>query len=180
MFTHIHAHEYKWGNRQALKQSVKCGCFGCRSIYKADEINEWAGDTAICAHCNIDGVLPDNAGYPLTEELMAKMHNYWLGYHEEFTPEELVEESNIEILNKYCLRMKGFRVESNDQLKPERYYLVYEGKEEFYFTKNPRELLIKVAQLLPDSDVKIDTEEISIGDEKVQQEKIIIRIHQQA
>jgi hypothetical protein len=185
MFEHIHAHLYTAGNRKLLEKSDLCGCIGCRWVYEASEIDEWhhedengVGQTAICARCNIDGVVPDDAGYLLNWDFMTRMNNYWLQQVHEYTPEEIVKESTIESLNR-SLWQKGFRIEINDERKPERYYLLYEGKEEFYFTKNPKELLIKIAQLIPDSDVIIETKEITEGDEKILKETMLIRIHQQ-
>ena len=33
--------------------------------------------TALCPYCGIDAVIGESAGYPLTEELLKKMRDYW-------------------------------------------------------------------------------------------------------
>ncbi len=186
MFEYIYAHKHTSDNRKALQESNLCGCIGCRWIYEANEISEFHGEdehgveqTAICARCNVDGVLPDKAGYLLTNDFMTQMHNYWMEAVKEYSPAELVEESNIEYLNTYYLRPKGFRIEIKNHKKESTNYLVYEGNEEFYKTNNPKELLIKVAQLLPDSDVCISTDDTSVENGKDLQETMTISIHYQ-
>jgi len=77
------------------------------------------------------------------------------------------------------LRPKGFRIEIGNEPESNRNYLVYEGAEELYKTNNPKELLIKVAQLMPDSEVQIITQDIQVGDEKISQDTLEIHIHYQ-
>ena len=79
--------------------------------------------TAICARCNIDGVIPDKAGHLLTIEFMTKMHNYWMEPVKEYSATELVDESTIDYLNTYYLRPKGFRIEIGNELEPYINYL---------------------------------------------------------
>jgi hypothetical protein len=186
MFEYIYAHKYTSWNRKVLQQSELCGCIGCRAIYPASEISQWHQEdengveqTAICARCNVDGVIPDKAGYLLTNDFLMKMHNYWMEPVKKYSPTELVEESTIDYLNKWYLRPKGFRIEIENEPKPNRNYLVYEGAEELYKTNNPKELLIKIAQLLPDSDVHIETQDISVGEERISQDTLKIHIHYQ-
>lgn len=33
--------------------------------------------TALCPYCGIDAVIGESAGYPLTEEFLKKMRDYW-------------------------------------------------------------------------------------------------------
>lgn len=54
-------------NRQLLEASEFCGCYYCCKIFKADSITEWVkekrsggGFTALCPHCGIDSVIPQN------------------------------------------------------------------------------------------------------------------------
>ena len=79
----VKAHKASYENEGLLKKSKKCGCFCCGKIFDSSEIIEWAidrnGDTALCPYCGIDSVLPDSAGYPLTEEFLMKMHKRWFG-----------------------------------------------------------------------------------------------------
>ncbi len=60
--------DYVTHNRNALKQSVECGCVYCLKMFNPCEITEWCSDydinkilvnnTAICPHCGIDSVVP--------------------------------------------------------------------------------------------------------------------------
>ena len=186
MFEHIHAHKYTIENRELLKDSDLCGCCRCHWIYEPNEIDQWVHEnengievTATCSRCGIDSVVPEKAGYILTNELLKKMNNYWFELVKHFTPEQLVEQANIELLNKYYLRPHGFRIKIENQSESDPAYVVFEGLEDFYKTNNPKELLIKVAQLLPDSDVTIEYVETQKGDGKDQTESMVIHIHQQ-
>ena len=83
MFEYIYAHKHTSWNRKLLQQSELCGCIGCRAIYPASEIFQWHQEdengveqTAICARCNIDGVIPDEAGYLLTNDILMKISIY--------------------------------------------------------------------------------------------------------
>ena len=62
-----------------VNKSTKCGCFYCGKIFEASEVIEWVidrnGDTALCPYCMIDSVLPDSAGYPLSEEFLVRMRD---------------------------------------------------------------------------------------------------------
>lgn len=186
MFEYITAKKHTTWNREELQQSNLCGCLWCLAIYPASEISQWHMEdengieqTAICAHCNVDAILPDKSGYPLTTEFLTKMHNYWMEAYKEYTATELVDEPTIEYLNEYYLGPKGFRVESGDELGPYTDYLVYEGHAEIFRAIYPKELLIKISQLLPDSEVRIFTENISVGDDTVSQETLKITVHHQ-
>ena len=186
MFEHIYAAKHSVDNRDALKNSDLCGCYRCGAIFEPSEIDQWVHEdengvevTATCPRCSIDSILPESAGFLLTNDLMTKMHNYWFELVHHYTPEELVEDSTIKVLNKYYLRPKGFRVDVVKDETDDRKYLFLEGKQEFYNTKNPKEMLIKVGQLLPDSDVEIETEETILDGKNILREKMIIHLHQQ-
>ena len=62
-----------------------CGCFYCKSIYSASEVNEWCdndgrGDkTALCPKCGIDSVLGDATFVELTPELLELMNMLFFG-----------------------------------------------------------------------------------------------------
>ena len=79
----VKAHKASHENELLVNKSTKCGCFCCGKIFDSSEIIEWTidrnGDTALCPYCGIDSVLPDSAGYPLTEEFLVKMHKRWFG-----------------------------------------------------------------------------------------------------
>lgn len=76
---HIDAHRLCTRNRVLLKESRLCGCFYCESIYDPAEIKDWIDgrETAMCAKCGIDSVIPETEKYPLTKEFLKKMHDYW-------------------------------------------------------------------------------------------------------
>ena len=56
-------HHSTFRNEKQIQSSTNCGCFYCKSIYPASEVNEWCdndgrGDkTALCPKCGIDSVL---------------------------------------------------------------------------------------------------------------------------
>lgn len=78
----INAHKFSSDNYDALKKDTLCGCFYCTTIFNPKEIYGWlkAPDgrkTAICPHCGIDSVIGESSGYPITEDFLNKMKNYW-------------------------------------------------------------------------------------------------------
>ena len=184
MFEYITAKKHCSYNREELKASRLCGCIWCLEVYPASEISQWHQEdingveqTAICARCNNDAILGDAAGFPLSAEFLTAMRNYWMEAVKEYSAAELVNESTINFLNEYVLGKKSFRVEIGEEVEPYTNYLVYEGDEEIFRTIFPRELLIKVAQLLPDSEVRICTDQFAVGDSSVSQETLTIRVH---
>ncbi len=80
MEDYITAYNHSIHHREELLRSKKCGCFYCLKVFLTSEINNWiedVGGTAICPYCGIDSVIGEDAGYPLTEEFLKKMHDYW-------------------------------------------------------------------------------------------------------
>ncbi|MFR6372059.1 MAG: hypothetical protein ACLUUD_11200 [Phascolarctobacterium succinatutens] len=75
---YITAHEYCMFNRRLLEHDKRCGCFHCLKVFDTKEL-EWVdfGLTALCPYCGIDAVIGESAGYPLTEEFLKKMRDYW-------------------------------------------------------------------------------------------------------
>jgi len=86
----VRAHAHCNYNREALANSARCGCFYCLAVYNPREIAAWidpppgtpyiggyaeTGRTALCAHCGIDAVLAEAAGFPLTAAFLAALHN---------------------------------------------------------------------------------------------------------
>jgi len=76
---HLRAHGHCRHNRGELSRSEICGCFYCIAIYDPKDISEWVDDdqSALCAKCGIDAVIPQAAGYPIKREFLQKMHDYW-------------------------------------------------------------------------------------------------------
>ncbi len=76
----IAAHKFCTNNKPALKNDPKCGCFYCMKIYDPKEITDWipdAEETALCPYCGVDSVLGESSGYPITEEFLSEMNDYW-------------------------------------------------------------------------------------------------------
>ena len=74
----IRAHNYAVHNYPKIKEDETCGCFYCLNIFKPSEIYDWTIDhTALCPYCNIDSVIGESSGYPITEEFLKKMNEYW-------------------------------------------------------------------------------------------------------
>lgn len=79
------AHRFCTNNKPALLKDKVCGCFYCLKIYSPDEIREYiAGDndcdrqgTALCPYCGVDSVIGESAGFPLTDEFLRQMKEYW-------------------------------------------------------------------------------------------------------
>ena len=75
------AHKESMCNEKSIHKSALCGCFYCLEIFEPSEIYEWiedvAGKTALCPYCNIDSVIPDASGFPVTPEFLKEMHKYW-------------------------------------------------------------------------------------------------------
>ncbi len=58
----------------------KCGCFYCCKIFNPKEIDFWLNEgsgTAICPYCRIDSVIGESSGFPITEEFLIRMKEYW-------------------------------------------------------------------------------------------------------
>lgn len=69
------------GHRQKLMQDTQCGCFYCIRRFHPSEIQAWidenGGGTALCPYCGIDAVIGSYAGYPLTDEFLQQMYDFW-------------------------------------------------------------------------------------------------------
>ena len=76
----IEAHKYSINHRSKILKDKKCGCFYCLKIFSPTEIADWIEDksgTAICPYCCIDAIIGESSGFPITEEFLLKMKNYW-------------------------------------------------------------------------------------------------------
>ncbi len=93
-FELMYAHEESIHNRKALEKGRKCGCFYCLKVYSPSEITEWCDreDTALCVECGIDSVIPESAGYHLTEEFLKSMYDFWF------------EGSYTDVICKYAMK----------------------------------------------------------------------------
>lgn len=75
------AHKASSMHKQLVETSKQCGCFYCLSVFRPADIKEWTdqGQTALCPECGIDSVLPQAAGYELSQEFLSQMEAYWFG-----------------------------------------------------------------------------------------------------
>lgn len=66
-------------NMKKLKNAELAGCYHCKSVFKASEIDETTdeGDTALCPKCGIDAVLPDSSPYKLNAKTLAELKKFW-------------------------------------------------------------------------------------------------------
>jgi hypothetical protein len=86
------AHRRSIHHRADIESSQLCGCFHCMAQFSPREIHRWVDDgpdgrgtTAMCPRCDIDSVLGDRSGFPVSEEFLQEMHRYW--FAEEFSPD---------------------------------------------------------------------------------------------
>ena len=71
-------HARSTNNRGALLDSGECGCFFCIRIYNPEKISEWINDeTAKCAFCGVDAVIPESCDYELSDSLLLEMKEFW-------------------------------------------------------------------------------------------------------
>ena len=79
------AHAHSMNHRTELMTSHRCGCFQCGSVFAPARITTWVrdaqDDTAFCPDCDIDAVIGDASGYPITPEFLAAMKRAWFGEH---------------------------------------------------------------------------------------------------
>ncbi len=75
------AHQYCTANQKMLAEDNRCGCFYCLKIFHPSEITDWIKDkdglTAQCPFCDIDSVIGESSGYPITESFLMDMKKYW-------------------------------------------------------------------------------------------------------
>lgn len=78
---YVKAHSHCSFNQEELANSKQCACFCCQTIFCPDEVNEWIDDsdgyTAVCPLCGKDSIIGDASGYPINEEFLKQMHDYW-------------------------------------------------------------------------------------------------------
>ena len=71
------AHMHTIHNREEVEGSLFCYCICCQTLFKPEEIDDYAdgGATAVCPYCDCDAVLGDACGIKLTDELLERLHN---------------------------------------------------------------------------------------------------------
>lgn len=83
----ILAHKFSVNNRPHLLKDSKCGCFYCKNIFSPSEFtdDDWMfcpGEeqgTAICPYCMIDSIISESSGYPITQDFIDAMYEFWFG-----------------------------------------------------------------------------------------------------
>ena len=79
------AHAFSNNNMETWKNDKVCGCFYCLKIFSPSEIEEWITanndcdrfGTAICPFCEIDSVIGESSGFPITKEFLNAMKKYY-------------------------------------------------------------------------------------------------------
>ena len=78
------AHKHSIFNKKEITQSETCGCFYCLKTFKSNEIQLWTdedhpkGETAQCPYCDIDSVIGDKSGFPISDNhFLFKMHSFY-------------------------------------------------------------------------------------------------------
>ncbi|NLB62133.1 MAG: cytoplasmic protein [Clostridiales bacterium] len=74
----VDAHRFCSNNKAMLQSDSICGCFYCLAIFHPKEIKDWTPDlAALCPYCGIDSIISESSGFPITQEFLSKMHEYW-------------------------------------------------------------------------------------------------------
>ena len=70
-------------NEIEIVQSKTCGCFFCRQVFDARNVQEWMDDargvTALCPECGMDAVIGDASGIEISKPLMKEMNLEFYG-----------------------------------------------------------------------------------------------------
>ena len=106
-------------NEIEIVQSKKCGCYFCRQVYDARNVQEWIDDergvTALCPECGMDAVIGDASGVEISKPLMKEMNLAFYG-------EEFMDE-NPEAARTYCGRYQDGKIAHKE--KSEALYIHY-------------------------------------------------------
>lgn len=54
------------------RKAEKCGCYQCKRVYHSSMV-EYGMGLPTCPFCIIDSVIPESEGFPVTEEILAKI-----------------------------------------------------------------------------------------------------------
>lgn len=76
----VSAHVFSSNNKEELQKDKLCGCFYCLKIFDPVEIKDWIPDsrgTAKCPYCGTDSVIGEHSGFPITEDFLRGMKEYW-------------------------------------------------------------------------------------------------------
>ena len=77
------AHSHSSDHRSEIEASGLCRCFYCLDLFPPQRVKRWLNEgsgTALCPSCQIDAVIGDCSGYPVSLNEFAKaMHERWFG-----------------------------------------------------------------------------------------------------
>lgn len=80
----LKAHAHCFQNRTRLLNDTRCGCFHCLRIFHPQRITQWIEDradgTAWCPHCQVDALIGESSGFPISPDFLHRMHLYWFGH----------------------------------------------------------------------------------------------------
>ncbi|MDE7414492.1 MAG: hypothetical protein K2N05_12005 [Muribaculaceae bacterium] len=70
------AHLHTSHNRDEIGRSEMCCCISCKTIFKPEEVVDYAdgGQTAICPYCDCDAVLGNGCRFKLTDEFLESLY----------------------------------------------------------------------------------------------------------
>lgn len=85
------AYRYVSNNWLQIEGSRVCGCCVCLQMFPPAEIVGWTGldmnnvddpaavarQTAMCPRCGSEAVLPDQCGFPVNAQFLARMNEAW-------------------------------------------------------------------------------------------------------
>ena len=92
----------------------------------------------------------------------------------EINSHEIFKEKNVAELNRYLADL-DMKIVVGEELGDFTTYLITEGGSQIFETIYPKELLVKVAQLLPKSDVRLGRYEIFVGETDMSQETLVLK-----
>lgn len=72
--------EKSFKNKQNINNETSCRCYYCLKTFKGKDIKEWVTElkgeqTALCPHCSIDAVIPENQGIDINDTQLFKTAN---------------------------------------------------------------------------------------------------------
>lgn len=73
-----YAYQYVTNNLNIMKKKQKCRCINCLTIFSSDEIKEHNSKSVICPYCNKENIIAESSGYPITNEFLSEMKEYWI------------------------------------------------------------------------------------------------------
>lgn len=73
------AHKHSIYHIDEIQMSAVCGCFYCLRTFAPTEITDWTDDhtTALCPFCDIDSVIGDASGFPITRSFLEQMRQVY-------------------------------------------------------------------------------------------------------